>query len=169
MGGDFRIEIDTFKGHLPGFDLGEVQDIIDQTKEGFGAAFDGQGTVSLFLVQLRCQEDVGEADNSIHRRANFMAHGGEKFAFSAVCPFGSLYGFAKLQGLGHDFCLQGFRVVLLLLLNSAITPFRFFQQLLMLEIHYLKFSAELVFVDGYFLFKPFDFFVRKMFSQPKID
>ena len=96
----FRIKLYLFKIQVTGFDLGKIQDIVDQGEEGLAALLDGLAIISLFVVQARVGEHVGEADDPVHGGADLMAHGGKEDAFELVGLFGHaprLFKFLVLQ------------------------------------------------------------------------
>ena len=51
-------------------------------------------------VEIGFEDQLGHADNAVHGRANFVAHGGQKFAFGEI---GGVGGFAAFFELGLDF------------------------------------------------------------------
>src|SRR5262245_18412279 len=66
---------------LAGFDLGEVEHLVDKTEEmGAGAMHPLERLLSFFRAETRCIGDhhLGQADDRIERRAPFMAHAGDK-------------------------------------------------------------------------------------------
>ena len=80
-----------------GFDLRQVENIIDQGEEVLSAGVDGFQVVLAFgLVALAAAlaEQVGEADDGIQRRADFVAHIGQEPALGDVRRFG---GFLRLE------------------------------------------------------------------------
>ncbi len=52
---------------------------------------------ALFGIQLRIQQNLGQADNAIHRRADLVAHVGQEFALGAAGGFGGLLGLQQLR------------------------------------------------------------------------
>src|SRR6185312_14827706 len=68
--------------NFAGFDLAEIQDVINQLQQMLRVAMDMINKSALLVIQwsldLFCQE-LREADNRMQRRAQFMAHAGEKF------------------------------------------------------------------------------------------
>src|SRR5262245_12338718 len=66
---------------LAGFDLREVKHLIDETEEmGAGAMHPLERFLSFFRAEARCIGDhhLCQADNRIERRAQLMAHAGDK-------------------------------------------------------------------------------------------
>ena len=100
-----------FDIHLTCFDLREIEDLIDDPKQGIATVPDGAGIVVLFGVKVRVHHQPAHPDHRIHRRADFMRHGGEECALGFVCLFGSLscdFGFVEqLRILHRDHGLIG--------------------------------------------------------------
>src|SRR5215510_14344638 len=73
--------------HPAGFDLGEVEKLVDQTEEVFRA---NQNLLEILLLQISnlpagsSQNDTGKADDRVQRRAQLMADVGEKLRLVAV-------------------------------------------------------------------------------------
>ena len=73
-----------------GLDLGEIQDVVDDAEQTLCGAVRGLGEASLTRCQSAAEEQLGHAEHTVHRRSDFMAHGGEKFAFGLarlLCGF----------------------------------------------------------------------------------
>jgi hypothetical protein len=69
---------------LPGFDLREVQHLVDQAKEvGPGGIHTAQRFQRLFRAEPCRVADhhLGQADDGVERRAQLVAHAGEKLGF----------------------------------------------------------------------------------------
>ena len=60
--------------HAAGFDLREVQDVIDDRQQRVAATADRLHAVALLVGQLRVEQQRGHAHHAVHRRADFMAH-----------------------------------------------------------------------------------------------
>ncbi len=71
-----------FQIQFPGFDFGKVQNVVDDGQQGVGAAAGRLDVFALFVGQFGVQQQGGHANDSVHRRANFVAHVGQKFGFS---------------------------------------------------------------------------------------
>ena len=52
---DAQIEVDRFEFHLAGFDLREIEDVVDQAQQGVAAHVDGFGVHPLVVVQTGVQ------------------------------------------------------------------------------------------------------------------
>ncbi len=79
----------TFEFELAGFDLGEIQNVVDHGQQRGGAVAHGLRIVELHGVERRFQQQLDHADDAVHRRANLVAHVGEEFALGFVRRCGS--------------------------------------------------------------------------------
>jgi len=73
---------------LIGLDLGKIEDVVDDGQKSFPAGPDGFGEHALIRGKPGVEEQAGHADDPVHGRSDFMAHGGEKSAFGPVGRFG---------------------------------------------------------------------------------
>ena len=85
-----------FNFHFARFDFGKVQNVVDDGQERITAAADNVGIFALFVVELGIHEQAAHADDRVHGRANFMAHGGEERALGVVGLFGFALGALRL-------------------------------------------------------------------------
>ena len=65
-------------------DLGEIENVVDDDEERFAADPHGAGEFALLGRQVGHQQQVGHADDAVHRRANFVAHVGQELALHPV-------------------------------------------------------------------------------------
>ena len=82
-----QVEVNYFEVHFPCLDLGKVQDVIDDLQQGFSRATHGLGIIALLGVQIGVQQQMGHADDPVHRGANFMAHVRQELAFGDIGRF----------------------------------------------------------------------------------
>ena len=75
---------------LAGFDLGEIEDVVDHAQQRFRRAADDIGVFALFGRELRFQQQFRHAQNAVHGRADFVAHVGQELALGRVGLFGRL-------------------------------------------------------------------------------
>ena len=80
-----RFEVDDLQLELAGFDLGEVQDVVDDREESFTCAVDAGCVLVLFAVERGREEELAEADDGVHRCADLVAHRREEFGLQAGC------------------------------------------------------------------------------------
>ncbi len=82
-----EVEADLFEVDVPGFDFGEVQNVVDQIEEV--RAGPPQDTEMLLLLgqEGAFREEVRHADDGVHRGSDFVAHGREELAFGPAGRF----------------------------------------------------------------------------------
>ena len=100
-----QVESNLFCFQLAGFDLGEIEHVIDDAEQQ-GAGFpDRLADVLLFLIEASFSQQVVHADDGVHGGAQFVAHHGQKIGLGAVRLFGGFLGMGEglFQGLeaGH--------------------------------------------------------------------
>ncbi len=78
--------------HLSRLDAGEIQNIVDQVQQRRTGPLQHLGILLLLRVKVALQQQIAHTDHHIHRRADFVTHGGQKFAFGAVGLSGLLHG-----------------------------------------------------------------------------
>ena len=95
-----RQEVGGFEFDPSGFHLGQVQDIVQQRQQGLSRAEDGVDEFfALALAELGLQQQLGHAQDAVHRRAQLMAHGCQKAALGDVGGLGIVLG---AQQFGFD-------------------------------------------------------------------
>ena len=104
--GQTHVAVDDLEVELASLDLREVEDVVQDDEQVVGAVANGLDEVPLLVVQLGAQQQLGHADNAVHRRAELMAHVGEELRFEA----GRFERRADQPGvLNRDRCLIGER------------------------------------------------------------
>ena len=89
--------------HLAGFDLGQVQDVVDDLQQVLRRALDLAQALALLGVAGFARHQVGQPDDGVHRRADLVAHVGQEGALGEGGRFGA--GLGPLQGrLGRLAC-----------------------------------------------------------------
>ena len=78
------------------FDLGKIQNIVDDREQGLTAQANGVDKIVLFLVQLGVQQQGRHPDQRVERRANFMAHVGQELGLDARGGLGRILGPGQL-------------------------------------------------------------------------
>ena len=81
-------------------ELGRVEDVIEQAQQRTRRMLQGTQMATLFTGKRRFQQQVGKADDGIHRRTNFMAHVGQEAAARGSGGFGAITGSPQI--LFHD-------------------------------------------------------------------
>ena len=80
---------------LPGLDLRQVENVVDQLEQVLAAGADRADVVAalgLVAVVGVADEQLGEAEDAVERRANLVAHVGQELALGAVGGLGLLLG-----------------------------------------------------------------------------
>ena len=80
------------------FDLGEVENVVDDGEQGVAARADRLGVIALLARERRIEQQAGHADDAVHRRADFVAHHREEGALGLAGPLGRLLGQPQLLG-----------------------------------------------------------------------
>ena len=80
-----RLRLDV---HAPGFDLREVEDVVDDREQRIAGIADGGRVVVLLGVELRVEQQAAHADHGVHRRADLVAHRREERALGLVGRLG---------------------------------------------------------------------------------
>ncbi|MEZ4654508.1 MAG: hypothetical protein R3E12_13210 [Candidatus Eisenbacteria bacterium] len=81
---------------VSGFDLREVEQVVDEREHRLAGALDELGVLLLLLRQRGVEQQMREADHSVHGSADLVAHGREKLALGPACRFGRLLGLPEL-------------------------------------------------------------------------
>ena len=91
--------------HLPGLDLRQVEDVVDQPQQVPAGAFDLLQVVDRRLVVLVggvLLQDLAVADDRVERRAQLVGHVGEEARFGLV---GLVGGIARGGEIGKQTCV----------------------------------------------------------------
>ena len=80
-----------------GLDLGEVQDVFDHAQQRVGTHFDQIEILTLLGLERGVAQQLRHADDPIHRRADLVAHVGEKLALRRIALVGLLPGRGQLD------------------------------------------------------------------------
>ena len=86
--------------HLPGFNLGDIKDIIDNCQKITGCQTDIFNILSDLLADLLFQGKLRESDNGVHRRSDLMRHIGQE---GRLCLIRILCILDRLLQLGNIF------------------------------------------------------------------
>ena len=106
-GGDVAEDVvepegDVLHLQLVGLDLGKVEDVVDDAKQGVAGPLDLLQVVALLGGQFGLEGQVGHADDGVHRRADLVAHVGQEQALGLGCRLGLQPRLLHLGGLGAD-------------------------------------------------------------------
>jgi hypothetical protein len=90
-------ERDLLEVELAGLDLGEVEDVVDQVQQRVGRLLRRAADSALLRASAeRLQQQLGHADDAVHRRADLVAHVGEELALRARRALGRVARGAQL-------------------------------------------------------------------------
>ena len=84
-------EIDGLQFQMPGFDLAQVENIVDNVEQRVAGFDDHLQILALLRGQIALQENFGHADHTVHGGADLVAHVRQKLAFGQG-------GHLRLQG-----------------------------------------------------------------------
>ena len=90
-----QVEGQRFDLHPSRFDLGEVQNVVDDRHQGFSRLAHGLGVLPLFRSQVGIEQQARHPDHAIHRRADLVTHVGQKLALRLVGGFRRFLGFDR--------------------------------------------------------------------------
>ena len=69
---------------LAGFDLREIENVVNHREQGVGGLLDKLEIVALLDGKIGLEHKVGHADDRVHRRADLVAHVGQENTLGAV-------------------------------------------------------------------------------------
>ena len=125
-----QIEIQGLQLQLAGFNLGEIQNLVDDRQQRLATGAHDLGVLALFGGQFRVQQQSRHANYPVHRRANLVAHIGQELALGAVGRFRRFSG--PVQGgfavflfgnIGGESVPENAAIRLALGNRIAVTPF----------------------------------------------
>ncbi len=92
-----QIEGDVLNFQLACFNLGEVQDVVNDPQQGVRRRFDDTDKLALLRVQRGIQQQVGHANHPVHGRADLMAHIGQKVRLRPAGGLRIFLGFLQVH------------------------------------------------------------------------
>ncbi len=101
------VEILGLEPQLAGFDLREVENVVDDGEQRVRRALDGGREAALARIEFRIQQQLGHAQHAVHRRADFVRHAREEFALGAAGRLGDAAG---LDAVAHRLAQGAVRV-----------------------------------------------------------
>src|SRR5512134_3713575 len=87
-----QVEFNRLQLNMAGLDLRKVQNVVNQLKKAATGTPEDPEVLSLVRRQLCIPEQIGHADDGVHRSADLMADSGQKLAFGLVGHFSRLLG-----------------------------------------------------------------------------
>ena len=79
-----------FEAQLAGFDLGQVEDVVENGEQRLPGALDAADHVGLIRRQRFAVQHLGQAQHAVQRGADFVAHMRQKLALGPAGRFGRL-------------------------------------------------------------------------------
>jgi hypothetical protein len=73
-----QVEVQLLETELARFDLGKVENVIDDGHQRIRAGVNSLSVLPLLGGQFRVKQQPGHADDAVHRGANLVTHVGEK-------------------------------------------------------------------------------------------
>ncbi len=102
------VEVLRFEPQLAGFDLREVENVVDDGEQRVGRALDGRGEAALARIELRIEQQLGHAEHAVHGRTDFVRHARQEFALGLARGFGDAAGLdAVVHGLAQGLVRLG--------------------------------------------------------------
>ena len=89
--------------HTAGLDLRQIEQLVEQPQHRLARIRDHPRIFVMFVGQLALEQQVGETDHPVHRRADFMAHIGEEMGLGLRGAFGLVARLAQLLLRHHGF------------------------------------------------------------------
>jgi hypothetical protein len=97
-----QIEADGVEFHPPGFDLREVEDVVDHGEHQIGGELDGLNVVALQRIETGVENQIGHADDAVHGCPDLMAHIGQELALGTARGLGPVTFGEQFGGAGGD-------------------------------------------------------------------
>ena len=91
-----------FQIELSSFDLREIKDVVDDVQKMLGRIVDSVKTFCLRGRHAFTAQDVGHADDTVHRSTDFVAHVGKKGTLGDAGGFSFFAGCRECLGSLHD-------------------------------------------------------------------
>ena len=106
-----HVEVGLLQAQLAGLDLGEVQDVVDDREQRVRRALDRVGETALPRVECRIEQQLGHAEDTVHRCADLMTHPRQKLALGATGVLGLSPRLLVLANGLAQFCIGRFEAV----------------------------------------------------------
>ena len=75
----------------------KIQDVVDDREQRLGRRLDAVQVVALLVVERGVENELGHAEDAVHRGADLVAHVGEEIAFGTVGRLGRLLRLQQLE------------------------------------------------------------------------
>jgi hypothetical protein len=90
-----ELDVDVLEFQASGFDLREVEDLVDHREQHLARTADRLAEFTLLRRQRRVEQQFGRADHAVHRRADLVAHRGHEVGLGVRSGFGARDGEAQ--------------------------------------------------------------------------
>ena len=90
-----QIKIGRFQFEIAGFDLGKIEDVIDDAQQMLAGALDSFDKLALGRIEARTAEQFGHAEHAVHRSPDFVTHRRQKLALGTAAGLRGLLGKAQ--------------------------------------------------------------------------
>ena len=97
-----HVEVDLLDREFAGFDLREVEDVVDDLQQRHRRVFGDLQVFALIRVDRQIKREIGHPDQAIHWRSDFVAHIGQEVALEPVGAFRGALGGHQLAGRPLD-------------------------------------------------------------------
>ena len=87
---------------LAGVELRIVENVVEDAQQALARFVNREQHLALLGVEVGFEQRVGQAEHAVHRRADFMAHGGEEERLGAARHLRRAFLLAQLLRLGLD-------------------------------------------------------------------
>ena len=109
------VEVNRLQLKVTRLDLGEIQDVVDHSQQMLTRRLHRLGPAALHAVELAAEQQFIHAQHTVHRGANFVAHGRQEFALGTAGGLGRVFGAQQFRGPPGDFAFE-----LIALLGQAL-------------------------------------------------
>ena len=89
-------EVGLVQLELAGLDLGEIEQVVEDTQQTVGRGLDGFQVLPLVLRQGRVKSQLGHAEDRVHGGADLVADVGEEIVLGTVGRLGRFLRLPKL-------------------------------------------------------------------------
>ena len=90
-----EIEVDDLDLDLAGLELRDIENVIDDGEQRIAGFAHDLRVVALLLIELRPEQQVGHAENRVHRRADLVTHIGKELGLAPARRLRLLLGDAQ--------------------------------------------------------------------------
>src|SRR5436305_7251417 len=91
-----QLKVSGFQIKMPGFNLRQVKDVVQQGQEGVACSSENPYILSLFRIQNGPPEQIGHADDGIQWSSYLVAHTGQELTLGATGDFSGFLGLLEL-------------------------------------------------------------------------